>query len=50
VSEEGGIGPLIPVIDVFVAQAEATTSTAAEYRLSDGRKSSIEFLGSDFTP
>ncbi|MDQ6870975.1 MAG: hypothetical protein M3037_03060 [Gemmatimonadota bacterium] len=48
-SDEGGTGPLIPVIVVFVARADAGTSSAAEYRLSVSRKASIEFLGSDFT-
>src|ERR1700693_2234432 len=42
VSEEGGIGPLIPVIDVFVAHADARRANPAEYRLSVSRRSSIE--------
>jgi hypothetical protein len=48
VSEEGGIGPLTPVIDVALVHADARTSNAAEYRLSVSRRPSIEFLCGDF--
>ena len=41
VSAEGGIGPLIPVIDVAVVHAEATTRTARQDRRSIGRISGI---------
>src|ERR1700693_5729314 len=44
VSEEGGIGPLIPVIDVALVDADATSTSAAEYRLSISRKLIIEVL------
>jgi hypothetical protein len=43
VSEEGGTGPLIPVIVVFVAQADATRTSADECRLNASRRRSIEF-------
>jgi hypothetical protein len=48
VSEEGGTGPLTPVIVAFVAQADATTSTVAEQRLSVNRRSNMELLCGEF--
>jgi hypothetical protein len=48
VREDGGVGPLTPVIDVLVAQADATANRAAEQRLSVKRKPSIELLFKEF--
>jgi hypothetical protein len=44
VSDEGGIGPLIPVIDVALVHADAMTRRVAEYRLIVSRRWIIECL------
>src|SRR5882762_8531090 len=44
VSAEGGIGPLIPVIDVALVHAEAATRRAIESLFTLGRIPPIEFL------
>src|SRR5450759_5450702 len=43
VSADGGIGPLIPVIDVALVHADATKKRATEDRRRTGRKSVIGF-------
>src|ERR1700704_6077500 len=50
VRDEGGTGPPMPVIVVvFVAQADARTSRAAEQRLSANRKPALELLSVNST-
>jgi hypothetical protein len=49
VSAEGGIGPVIPVIDVALVHADATTNNAMEKRRSVSRISGMGFLCTFFS-